>query len=71
MPQVLHLNYLRNKRNLDPLFKNRYTNNLRIFDNSPAHEFPGADVGVTNDILGTPRTPVFDLGAYQSVPVSN
>ncbi len=60
-----------NKRNLDPLFKNRLANNLRIFEDSPAHEFPGTDVGVANDILGTPRTPVFDLGAYKAVPVPN
>jgi hypothetical protein len=60
-----------NKLNLDPSFRNRLSNKLNIFENSPAHEFPGPNVGVTNDILGSPRNGVFDLGAYQSTPVPN
>lgn len=60
-----------NKLNLDPLFNNRFANDLRIFEDSPAHTFPGVDVGVPNDILSNPRNGVFDLGAYQSVAAPN
>ncbi|WP_333601237.1 hypothetical protein [Flavobacterium sp.] len=54
-------------------FLDIYTNKLMIGDDSAGNGF-GNDVGVSNDLIGTPRVlPNIDLGAYQHItfPTSN
>ncbi|MGG7036150.1 MAG: hypothetical protein ACI7YS_13285 [Flavobacterium sp.] len=53
-------------KNGNPDFLDANNNKLMIGDKSDAIGF-GNDVGVPNDILGTPRNSVFDLGAYQHI----
>ena len=54
--------------NKDPGFVNVLTYDYRIDSISPAIG-QGIDIiGITSDIMGNPRFPSIDIGAYQYVP---
>ena len=57
-------------KNQDPLFVDYQTNDYQLDTLSPAIGYGNAEIAISvpEDILGNPRLPLPDLGAYQFVP---
>jgi hypothetical protein len=57
-----------NIKNKDPKFYNLNLNRLNIDETSAAFQKGNPDYRLAKDIIGLTRTPIPDIGAYQSAP---